>query len=76
MQVYSTDRDLYWIADAVFINIRRENENKTLDLQKFSALIILRNGTDTFFAGVHITVGDSNPWILQSNLQINWVLYE
>ena len=31
--VYTTDRDLYWIADAVLINIRRENENKTLDFQ-------------------------------------------
>ena len=30
--VYSTDQDLYWIADAIFINIQRENENKTLDL--------------------------------------------
>ena len=36
--VYSTDRDLYWIADAVFIIIRREKENKTLDLQTFSMI--------------------------------------
>ena len=42
--VHSTDRDLYWIADAVFINVPRENENenenenKTLDLQKFSII--------------------------------------
>ena len=33
LMVYSTDRDLYWIADAGFVNIRRKNENKALDLQ-------------------------------------------
>ena len=34
-----------------------------LDLQTFSALI-LRNGTDTYFTGVHKTAGNSNPLIL------------
>ena len=38
LKIYSTDWDLYWIADTVFINIRRENENKTLDLQKSSMI--------------------------------------
>ena len=31
--VYRTNRDLHRTADAVYINIRRENENKTLHLQ-------------------------------------------
>ena len=34
--------DLYWIGDAVFIDVRREkkteNENNHLDLQKFSMI--------------------------------------
>ena len=57
LMVYSTDRDLCRISDAVYINISRENENKTLDLQTFSMVNmtsvteILKIGTEVNSAG-------------------------
>ena len=38
------------VADAVFINVRRENEDKTLDLQTFS-MINMISVTEIFFKG-------------------------
>ena len=35
IMVYRTNRDLHRTADAVYINIRRENENKTLVWKHF-----------------------------------------
>ena len=58
----TTDRDLYldlyWIADAVFKHVCRENENKTMDLQKCSMINIV--------SVIEIFKNKVQKWILEA----------
>ena len=68
------DQDIWHFT---VINVLCSSKCVSMELSSLSSHYSTeRNGTDTFFAGMHMTVGNCNLWILQSILQINWVLYE